>query len=216
MPSRMNCASVLVVVCHWNARPEARGPPPMFDVRRRGKDLRLRRRHRRVLGDHRALRRRRTFDAERERVRPKAKYLLPRPSVLRPSAFARKDLRWMPAPSATTSSIDALMRLLAKRFLTASCIAGMRVWPPTGSTSAISGDLESRALRRGRRHRLLCQLNGPIDIFPNKVNELRARHLDLEVLRTVRVGRDIRDIDLRFHRGSKARASRAPAASFNR
>ena len=107
--------------------------------------------------------------------------------------------------------VDALMRFLAaNRSLTICCTRGIRVEPPTSTTSSIlSGVMpasESACLQRS--HRALK------DVF-HQLFELRARQFQLQVLRARRVRRDEGQIDVRLlHLDNSILAF--SAASFSR
>ena len=103
---------------------------------------------------------------------------------------------WIAAPTATTSSgLTPLCGSLPISSLTFSCTAGMRVMPPTRTTWSIFGlsmpASSSACLRRADR--ALEQVGG--DLL-----ELRARELQVEVLRAVLRRGDERQVDLRRHR----------------
>ena len=80
----------------------------------------------------------------------------------------------------------------------AFCIAGMRVWPPTSTISLISAILKGEASIA--RFEILIARSSE---FLRELFELRARHLDEEVLRSC-IGRgDERNVYLRPKRGRK-------------
>ena len=101
---------------------------------------------------------------------------------------------WTAAPSATTSSGFTLRfgsRL--KNSLTFACTIGMRVEPPTRTTSWMSFDLLA-----GVGQRLLARLHRARDDVLDHLLELAARQLLQEVLGTGRVGGEVREVDLRL------------------
>ena len=101
------------------------------------------------------------------------------------------------APIATTSSgLTPLCGSLPKNCFTTSCTFGMRVMPPTRTTSSISAGREARVLER-----LAARLDGLLDQVVDQRLELRARQLQGQMLRTGRVGRDERQVDLGLRRG---------------
>ena len=89
---------------------------------------------------------------------------------------------WMAAPMATTSSgFTPLCGSLPKNFFTFSCTSGMRVCPPTSTTSSIWSAVtlaSSSAWRHG--------LERPLDQVADELLELGARQLDRQVLRARR------------------------------
>ena len=104
---------------------------------------------------------------------------------------------WMAAPTATTSSgLTPLCGSLPISSLTFSCTAGMRVMPPTRTTWSIVGRVEARV-----GERLLRRADRPLEQVGGQLVELRARELQVEVLRALRRGGDERQVDLRRHRG---------------
>ncbi len=107
---------------------------------------------------------------------------------------------WMAAPTATTSSGFTLLfgSLPLKSSFTSRCTIGTRVEPPTRTTSSIcsGASLASfRASTTGLRH---FSTSGRDQLL-----ELRPRQRNLQVLGTVLVGGDERQIDGRFHRAGK-------------
>ena len=100
---------------------------------------------------------------------------------------------WIAAPTATTSSglTPRCGSLPPNICLTASMTAGMRVMPPTSTTSSISDRLEARVAQglADRPARLVDQVG-------DQVFELGARQRDHQVLGPARVGRDVRQVDL--------------------
>ena len=96
------------------------------------------------------------------------------------------------APSATTSSgLTPLCGSLPKNSLTTCCTFGMRVEPPTSTTSAISD-----GLLVGVGERLLGRLDGALDEVVDHLLELRARQSHLQVLGARGVGGEERQVDL--------------------
>ena len=98
---------------------------------------------------------------------------------------------WMAAPMATTSSgLTPLCGSLPNNCFTTSCTFGMRVMPPTRTTSPISA-----ADRPGILQRLPARLDGLLDQVVDQRLELGAGELHGQMLRTGRVRRDERQID---------------------
>ena len=85
---------------------------------------------------------------------------------------------WIAAPTATTSSgLTPLCGSLPKSSFTVSCTCGMRVEPPTSTTSSICGG--------SRPASASACLHGPIGALDQVVDELLelgARELHVEVL----------------------------------
>ena len=110
---------------------------------------------------------------------------------------------WTAAPIATTSSgFTPLCGSLPKNFLTVSCTSGMRVEPPTSTTSSMSfGCFFASASA------LLHRLHRALDERRDHLLELGARELHLEVLRTARVDREERQVDRRLLHVRRARSS---------
>ena len=104
---------------------------------------------------------------------------------------------WMAAPTATTSSgLTPLCGSLPISSLTSSTTAGMRVMPPTRTTWSIalgSRPASASAFFVGSTVRLE-QVRG-------QLVQLRARELEVEVLRALLRRGDERQVDLRRHRG---------------
>ena len=76
---------------------------------------------------------------------------------------------WIAAPIATTSSgLTPLWGSLPKKSLTSFWIAGMRVWPPTSTTSSIVLGVDARVLER-----LLAGLDRALDEVVDQLLELR-------------------------------------------
>ncbi len=100
---------------------------------------------------------------------------------------------WIAAPTATTSSgLTPLWGSLPPNSsLTTSCTLGMRVEPPTSTTSSIFVG-SSLASLSAWLHRALDALDQRVD----QLLELGSRDRHLQVLRTVGVGRDERQIDV--------------------
>ncbi len=98
------------------------------------------------------------------------------------------------APSATTSSgLTPLCGSLPKNSLTSFCTIGMRVEPPTSTTSAMSdGFLPASASA------FFVGSIVALNEIAHQLLELRARELDLHVLRPARVGCEERQVDLRL------------------
>ena len=98
------------------------------------------------------------------------------------------------APTATTSSGFTLrFGSLPNRLRTISCTFGMRVEPPTSTTSSICAGLHA-----GIGQRLLAGLDGAVQNVGHHLLEARARQLDRQVLGTAGVGRQERQIDFGF------------------
>ena len=103
---------------------------------------------------------------------------------------------WIAAPTATTSSgLTPLCGSLPTISLTFSCTAGMRVMPPTRTTwSIFEGSSPASSSTR---------FVGPTVRSSRSCGELvqlRARELQVEVLRALRRRGDERQVDLRRHR----------------
>ena len=98
----------------------------------------------------------------------------------------------MAAPTATASSgLTSLRGSLPKKDFTFSCTMGMRVWPPTRMTSSISLIDRPASLSA-----ILAGLHGAIHEILHQRFELGPRQLDVQVLGTARVGRDVRQVDV--------------------
>ena len=86
---------------------------------------------------------------------------------------------WIAAPTATTSSgLTPLCGSLPISSLTFACTAGMRVMPPTSTTWSIFD-----ASRPGVGERLLRRADRALEQVVRELLELRARELQVEVLR---------------------------------
>ena len=102
---------------------------------------------------------------------------------------------WIAAPIATTSSgFTPLCGSFPKSFFTISCTAGMRVWPPTSTTSSISLGLRPASLSAWL-HRLL----GALDQVADQLLQLGARQRHRQMLRAAGVRGDEWQIDLGAH-----------------
>ena len=103
----------------------------------------------------------------------------------------------MAAPTATTSSgLTPLCGSFPKMAFTFSWTAGIRVEPPTRTTSSMSDGTE---LRVGER--LLARAGRALDQILDERLELRPGQLHRQVLGTGRVGRDERQVDVGLERG---------------
>ena len=88
--------------------------------------------------------------------------------------------------------IDALMRLLAEEVASpASCTFGMRVMPPTSTTSLISPAREPGILQR-----LAARLDGLLDQVVDQRFEFGAGQLQRQMFRAARIGGDVGQVDL--------------------
>ncbi len=98
------------------------------------------------------------------------------------------------APIATTSSGFTLRcGSRPNSFFTISWILGMRVCPPTRTTSSMS-----LAVTPGVRHRLLARLQRPVKQVLHQLLQLGARQLAHQVLRPAGVRGHKRQVDLRL------------------
>ena len=100
------------------------------------------------------------------------------------------------APMATTSSgLTPLCGSLPKYSRTSCWTFGIRVEPPTSTTSSILPGIDARVGQRllHRRHR-------PLQQVVDQLLELRPGQLRLQMLRPVLIGGDERQVDVRFHR----------------
>ena len=114
---------------------------------------------------------------------------------------------WTAAPSATTSSgFTPRFGSLPKNSLTVSCTIGMRVEPPTRTTSSMSSTASCRrprapsctgSIERSTRSSIIC-------------SNFARDELDLQVLRAGRVGGEERQVDLRLLRATTARSWPSP------
>ena len=103
---------------------------------------------------------------------------------------------WMAAPTATTSSgFTPLCGSLPMSSFTFAWTAGIRVIPPTSTTCVDVGGGQTRI-----RERLLRRLDGALEQVVRELVELRARELEVEVLRALGSRRDEGQVDLRRHR----------------
>ncbi len=99
------------------------------------------------------------------------------------------------APTATTSSgLTPLCGSLPNRSRTICCTRGMRVDPPTSTTSSICDGLQARV-----RERLLHRADRPLQQVFDQLLELRARQLHLQVLGPAGVRGDERQVDFALH-----------------
>ena len=99
---------------------------------------------------------------------------------------------WIAAPSATTSSgLTPRCGSRPKKVFTVSITFGIRVMPPTSTTSAMS-----EARQAGIFQRLLAGADGALDQVLDQRLQLGPGELDVEVLRPRLVGRDERQVDL--------------------
>ena len=100
------------------------------------------------------------------------------------------------APMATTSSgLTPLCGSLPKNCLTSSCTFGMRVMPPTSTTSLICPAASPRVLQG-----LLARLDGALDQVVDQRFVFGARQLQRQMLRTGSVGGDVGQVDVRLRR----------------
>ena len=119
---------------------------------------------------------------------------------------------WIAAPIATTSSGFTLWcGSLPKSSFTFCCTSGMRVEPPTSTTSSISP-----GWRPASAQRLAARLERALDEVVDQLLELRARELQVQVLRTGLVRRDVRQIDVRLHCADESSIFAFSAASRRR
>ena len=103
---------------------------------------------------------------------------------------------WIAAPTATTSSgLTPLCGSLPISSLTFSCTAGMRVMPPTRTTWSISEASRPASVSA-------CFVGPTVRSSRScvELGQLRARELQVEVLRALGRRGDERQVDLRRHR----------------
>ena len=100
---------------------------------------------------------------------------------------------WIAAPTATTSSgfTPLCGSLPLNSSLTTCCTLGMRVEPPTSTTSSILLG-SSLASLRAWIHRAFYAVDQVVD----ELFEFRTRDRHLQVLRTTGIGRDERQVDV--------------------
>ena len=99
---------------------------------------------------------------------------------------------WIAAPTATTSSgFTVWFGSLPKSSFTFCCTSGMRVEPPTSTTSSISRGGEARV-----RQRLPAGLEGAVDQVLDELLELGPRELQGQVLRAGLVRGDVGQVDV--------------------
>ena len=92
---------------------------------------------------------------------------------------------WIAAPTATTSSgLTPLCGSLPISSLTFACTAGMRVMPPTSTTWSISDASSPASVER-----LLGRADRALEQVVRELLELRARQLQVEVLRALLASR---------------------------
>ena len=106
---------------------------------------------------------------------------------------------WIAAPMATTSSgLTPLCGSLPKSSLTICWTFGMRVEPPTSTTSSI---FESSTPASASA----CLVGPTVSLqqIVDELLELRARELQLQVLRPGLVGGDEREVDVGLHHGGE-------------
>ena len=163
----------------------------------RREDLRLARRDRRVALDQFRLHAAERFEAERER-----------------GHVEQHDVVHFTGEHAGLNrgtdghdfvGVDRWFSSLPVSFLTSSWITGMRVEPPTMTTSSIfetSSFASASAFLNGCTQRSVRSLG--------QLFELGARQRDVEVLRTVLIGRDERQVDVRLDHRARARSSPFP------
>ena len=162
-----------------------------FDARlvvgRRREDLALPRRDRRVARDERRHHAAQRLDAERQRRHVEQQHVLDfarrarRPGSPRRPRRLRQDSRPCAVPCRTCS-------------FTSCWIFGMRVEPPTSTTSSMSDGFTPASASA-------C-FSGAIERSQQIVDELlelRARQLHLQVLRAGLIGRDERQVDVGLH-----------------
>ena len=104
---------------------------------------------------------------------------------------------WIAAPMATTSSgFTPLCGSLPKNCFTTSMTLGMRVMPPTRTTSSISAGRHAGILER-----LAAGLDGLLDEIVDQRLELGAGQLQRQMLRTGGIGGDEGQVDFGLGRG---------------
>ena len=92
---------------------------------------------------------------------------------------------WMAAPTATTSSgLTPLCGSLPMSSFTFACTAGMRVMPPTSTTCSMSA-----AVSPASASACFVGADRALEQVVRELVELRARELEVEVLRALRASR---------------------------
>ena len=106
---------------------------------------------------------------------------------------------WIAAPIATTSSgLTPLWPSLPNSLRTRSCTAGIRVIPPTSTTSLMSLALQARIFQRGD-----AGLVEPVEQIGAQRLELGPSQLDVEMLGAGLVGGDEGQVDVGLHHGGE-------------
>ena len=166
-------------------------------VGRRREDLALAGRDRRVARDQRRRDAAQGLDAQGQRRDVQQQDVLTSP-LSTPA--------WMAAPTATTSSgLTPRCGSLPKNWRTFSMTSGMRVWPPTSTTSSICA-ADSRRPAAPAWH----GLERALDQVADELLQLGAGQRQLQVLGTGGVRGDEGQVDVRLHARSRARSSPSP------